>query len=293
MVRKRVAMVCLGFIAVVYLSGIFAPWVAPFGYNEQDLDRALEAPSIAHPLGTDRVGRDQLSRIIWGARTAVIVSVLAVTFGAAIGIPVGLAAGYYGRRVDTVISRVADIFFAFPGLLLVIVLAGTIRPPLVELARSIEDDTGFKGLVASGAIDYVIIFGALALVGWPGMMRLVRGQILVLRQADFVEAALAIGATGRRIMFRHLLPNAGPILIVSLTAAFGAAVTSEVVLSFLGLGIQPPNPSWGRMIFENLGLIRTPQWYLLMGPALVVTLIFIAFSLFGDALNDVLNPRSR
>ena len=164
-------MVCLGFIAVVYLSGIFAPWVAPFGYNEQDLDRALEVPSIAHPLGTDRLGRDQLSRIIWGARTAVIVSVLAVTFGAAIGIPVGLAAGYYGRRVDTVISRVADIFFAFPGLLLVIVLAGTIRPPLVELARSIEDDTGFKGLVASGAIDYVIIFGALALVGWPGMLR--------------------------------------------------------------------------------------------------------------------------
>lgn len=291
--RKRVAVVCLAFILLVYLAGLFAPLVAPYGFNEQNLDKALQPPSLEHPFGTDRLGRDQLSRVIWGARTALMVSVLAVSFGTVLGVSAGLAAGYFRGWVDTALMRVSDILFAFPAILLVIIFAGTLREPVAEWVRTLEDQTGWEGILASGAVDYFLVFTALALVGWAGLARIVRSQVLTLREREYVDASLSIGASGYHVMRKHIFPNVRPIILVLVTTSLGVAVTSEVTLSWLGLGIQPPNPSWGRMIFENNALLRTPQWFLLVFPVTLVGLVFLAFSLLGDGLNDALNPRSR
>jgi len=285
--------ICLVYLLVVYLSGLFAPWVAPYDYRYQDLDAAWQGPSLSHPLGTDRLGRDIFSRIIWGARTAAIVSLAAVATGSLfLGLVLGSLAGYLGRWVDTLIMRLGDIFLAFPGLLLVIFIAATVKPRVVELARAAEDALGLRGLVASGVVDYFVVFGALSLFGWVGMARLIRGQVLSLRESQFVEAAWALGASTGRIIFRHLLPNAlGPV-IVMVSMAMGSAVTSEVVLSWLGVGIQPPNPSWGTMLWENQGMLRAHP-HLLLVPAAVVASVIFAFNLLGDGLNDALNPRAR
>ncbi len=291
--RKRAAVISLAFILFVYLTGLLAPVVAPYGFNDQNLDRALQPPSLEHPFGTDRLGRDQLSRVMWGARTALVVSVLAVSFGTVLGVCAGLAAGYFRGWVDTALMRVSDILFAFPAILLVIIFAGTLREPVAAWVRNLEDQTGWQGILASGVVDYFLVFTALALVGWAGLARIIRSQVLTLREREYVDASRAIGAGGIHVMRKHIFPNVRPIILVLVTTGLGVAVTSEVTLSWLGLGIQPPNPSWGRMIFENNALLRTPQWYLLVFPVTVVGLVFLAFSLLGDALNDVLNPRAR
>ncbi len=291
--RKRAAVVCLFFLLVVYLSGLLAPWVAPYDFRAQDLDSASQGPSLSHPLGTDRLGRDVFSRMIWGARTAAIVSIAAVATGSLVlGLVLGSMAGYFGKWVDTIIMRIGDIFLAFPGLLLVIFIAATLKPRAVALAVAMEDRLGVQGIVASGVVDYFVVFGALALFGWVGMARLVRGIMLSLKESQFVEAARALGANPWRIIFRHMLPNAMGPIIVTISMAMGGTVTSEVVLSWLGIGIQPPNPSWGTMLWENQGMLRSNPHLLLVPAALVAAVIF-AFNILGDGLNDALNPRSR
>ncbi|MBI4302148.1 MAG: ABC transporter permease [Chloroflexi bacterium] len=293
--RKRVAMLSLAFLVIVYLGGAFAPWLAPHGYNEQNLEVVFHSPSWRYPLGTDRLGRDMLSRLIWGARTAAIVSIAAVATGSLfLGIFLGSVAGYMGRWVDTIIMRVGDIFLAFPSLLLVIIIAATVKPRVTEFLTRVETRAGISGLVESGAVDYLVVFGTLALVGWVGMARLVRGQILSIKERPFVEAAQALGASSWRILFVHILPSAISPVIVTISMAMGSAVTSEVVLSWLGIGIQPPNPSWGRMIFENGGVVTLRiHPHLLIEPVMVVALVIFAFNLLGDGLNDALNPRVR
>lgn len=291
--HKRAAVACLLFLLAVYLAGLLAPWVAPYDFRAQDLNNAGQGPSLGHPLGTDRLGRDIFSRIIWGARTAAIVSIAAVATGSLIlGLVLGSLAGYFGRWVDTLIMRIGDIFLAFPGLLLVIFIAATLKPRAVALAVAMEDSLGVKGIVASGVVDYFVVFGALALFGWVGMARLVRGQMLALKESQFVEAARALGAGPGRVIFRHMLPNAMGPIIVTISMAMGGTVTSEVVLSWLGIGIQPPNPSWGTMLFENQGMLRA-QPHLLLVPAAVVATVIFAFNILGDGLNDALNPRAR
>ncbi|MBI4496493.1 MAG: ABC transporter permease [Chloroflexi bacterium] len=295
LVRKRASMLALIIIATFYLMGIFAPWVAPYSYRAQNLDRTLEGPSAEHWLGTDRLGRDMLSRIIWGARTSVIVSVAAVLSGTIfLGVFLGALAGYAGRWVDAVIMRVGEIFLAFPGLLLIILFAATLRPRFVEAVKALEQSTGFTGLIESGAADYFVVFTGLAVFGWVGMARLVRGQLLALKEQEFVQAAIAAGATHTRIILAHLLPNTiSPILVV-VSMGLGGAIGSELVLSWLGIGVQPPTPSLGAMIFELGGqssLQRHP--HLLLGPISVVALVFFAFNLLGDGLNDALNPRTQ
>ena len=293
--RRRVAVGALVVIILFYGAGIFAPWVAPYSYTEKDLDQALLGPSLAHPLGTDRIGRDLLSRVIWGIRTSVIVSIAAVSTGSIVlGIVLGAAAGYLGKKVDTLVMRIGEVFLAFPGLLLVILIAATTKPRVVEWVSQVERATGFQGLVKSGMVDYFVVFGALALFGWVGMARLVRGQILYLREAQFVEAAVVLGASPGRIIFRHLLPNAMAPVIVSVSMAMGSAVGSEVMLSWLGVGIQPPSASLGAMILENgsISVLRTNP-NLLLSPVVVVGILIFAFNLLGDGLNDALNPRSR
>jgi ABC-type dipeptide/oligopeptide/nickel transport system permease subunit len=282
----------LVFILLVYTAGLFAPWVAPYDYRTQNLDQARQPPSWAHLLGTDELGRDILSRLIWGARTAAVVSVLAVSLSTIYGVILGALAGYLGGWVDALIMRIGDILFAFPGMLFVIFIAATVKPGFVAFVEQHEAAFGLQGLARSGYLDYVVVFGALSFVGWPGMARLVRGQVLSLKNREFVVAAQALGASTWQVVWRHLLPNALPPVLVAVSMGLGHAVTAEVVLSWLGIGVQPPNPSWGTMIWEN-----RMQWrinpHLLLMPAATVGLVNLSFQFIGDALNDALNPRGR
>ncbi|MBI4336540.1 MAG: ABC transporter permease [Chloroflexi bacterium] len=293
--HKKVAVACLALVVALYLAGVLAPLLAPYGYNQTDLLHPLEGPSGAHWLGTDRLGRDLLSRLLWGLQTTVIITAAATLTGSlALGILLGLASGYLGRRVDSAIMRVGELFLAFPDILLVILLAATLKPRAVELVRSFEDSLGFRGIVQSGAVDYLVVFGALAAFSWVGMARLVRGQVLALKEQTFVEAARANGASTWRVLRVHLLPNALSPVLVSVSAGMGAVAGSEVVLSWLGIGIQPPRPSLGLMILDNgnLSALRATP-HLLLAPVAAVALLIFAWNLLGDALNDVLNPRAR
>jgi ABC-type dipeptide/oligopeptide/nickel transport system permease subunit len=298
--RRRLALVSLIVITFIYLLGIFAPVIQTHDYQETNLRRTQQGPSTENWLGTDRAGRDLYTRVVWGIQTTVIITVTTFVTGSLfLGVSVGLVAGYFRGWIDAVIMRVGEVVSAFPDILLIILLAATLRPRIVELARDIEDSTGITGLVSSGIVDYVVIGVALLPLSWFGMMRLVRGQVLVLREAEYVEAARAMGTSTPRILFRHILPNVVSPIIVSVSFGIGAIALSEVVLSFFGLGVQPPRPSLGVMIGEvtarggaSVSVLRDHPEQLL-APIIVVWLLIFCWNIVGDALNDVLNPRAR
>ncbi|MBI4186785.1 MAG: ABC transporter permease [Chloroflexi bacterium] len=293
--RNKKGMVCLAIILLLYGAGIFAPLVAPYGYDQQNLGQALKAPGWEHPFGTDRLGRDVFSRVIFGIRTTVIVTVAAMAAGGLVlGIAMGLISGYFGRFIDSVIMRVGEVFLAFPDILLVILIAATLKPRVTEWVRGLEGTVGIEGIVRSGFVDYMVVFGALAIVSWVGMARVVRGQVLSLKESQYVMAARALGASHWRIIFRHIFPNILPPIIVLVSVGMGSIAGSEVILSWLGLGVQPPVPSLGVMIWDNgdISILRTTP-YLLLFPVGTVAIIIFAFNLLGDALNDALNPKIR
>jgi ABC-type dipeptide/oligopeptide/nickel transport system permease subunit len=283
--RNRPAVVGLIIAALMYTTALFAPWLAPYGYDEQNLDAVEQPPSWAYLLGTDEVGRDLLSRIIWGTRSAAFVSITVTLVNLALGVPLGTLAGYFHGWVDTLIMRLADILFAFPGLLFVFFIAATIKPSIVAWVKA----GGLTALAKSGYVDYLVVVVALGLVGWPGLARLVRGQILSLKEQEFIVGARAIGASTWRIMLRHLLPNALPPLIVAISMSIGGIILSESTLSLLGIGLQPPNPSWGAMIYSNYRYWRTRP-HLVIVPGLVLAAVVFAFNFLGDGLNEALNP---
>jgi ABC-type dipeptide/oligopeptide/nickel transport system permease subunit len=283
--RNRPAVAGLIIAALLYITALFAPWLAPYGYDEQNLDAVEQPPSWAYPLGTDEVGRDLMSRIIWGTRSAAFVSITVTLVNLAMGVPLGTLAGYLGGWVDTLIMRLADVLFAFPGLLFVFFIAATIKPSIVAWVKTV----GLIGLARSGYVDYLVVIAALGLVGWPGLARLVRGQILSLKEQEFIVGAQAIGASTWRIMLRHLLPNALPPLIVAISMGIGGIILSEATLSLLGIGLQPPNPSWGAMIYSNYRYWRTRP-HLVIVPGLVLGAVVFAFNFLGDGLNEALNP---
>jgi peptide/nickel transport system permease protein len=286
--RNRPAMVGLVIIGLMYFTAVFAPQIAPYQYDKIDLENVRAAPSLEHLLGTDELGRDVFSRIVWAARSAAFVSVTVTGFGLILGIFFGVLSGYLGGWVDTLIMRLSDVLFAFPGLLFVFFIAATIKPGLEAWVKSI----GLHELARSGYLDYLVVIIALGLVGWPGMARLIRGQLLSLKKRDYVLAAHAIGVPTWRIMWRHLLPNAMPPLIVAVSGGIGGIILSEATLSFLGIGLQPPNPSWGAMLYEYYGYWRQPGlWPLLFIPAAVLVTIVLAFNFLGDGLNEALNPQ--
>lgn len=298
--RRRLALVSLIVITFIYLLGIFAPVIQTHDYQETNLRRTQQGPSTENWLGTDRAGRDLYTRVVWGIQTTVIITVTTFVTGSLfLGVSVGLAAGYFRGWIDAVIMRVGEVVSAFPDILLIILLAATLRPHIVELARNIEDSTGISGLVSSGIVDYVVIGVALLPLSWFGMMRLVRGQVLVLRDSEYVQAARAMGTSTPRILFRHILPNVVSPIIVSVSFGIGSIALSEVVLSFFGLGVQPPRPSLGVMIGEvtarggaSVSVLRDHPEQLL-APIIVVWLLIFCWNIVGDALNDVLNPRAR
>ena len=292
--RKKLAMACLTIIVLLYGSGILAPLVAPYGYNEQNLAIVKQGPSLLHPLGTDRLGRDMLSRVMYSLRTTVIITITSLVTGALlVGVTMGLIAGYFGRLADSIIMRVGEVTSSFPDIFLVLIIVATVKPRILQWVRGFEDATGIDWIVRLGIVDYTVISLALAAFSWFGMARLVRGQVLQARENQYIEAARALGSSTRRILGRHLLPNVISPVIVSVSAGLGAVAGAEVVLSWLGIGIQPPTPSLGVMIFENgnISVLRSDP-HLTLVPSSVLVLLLFTFSLLGDGLNDAFNPRA-
>ncbi len=291
--RKKLAMIGLVVIIIIYTLGIGAVWLAPYGFTDQDLIRGLEGPSSDHWLGTDRLGRDMLSRAMFSARTTVIITALViVTGGLIIGPTLGLLAGYRGGRTDGVIGRVGDVFISLPGLPMLILINASLSPRVVDLTKWLEEHTLLTGLVENGVPSYFTVFGALSLFFWVGSMRIIRAQVLQLRERDFVTASVAMGASTRHIIVRHLLPNVSFLLILGASTALGSVAGSELLLTWFGVGVQPPVPSFGVMIFEA-GSIRTfsEHPHLLIVPSMFVVALLYAFALFGDALNDAVRGR--
>ncbi len=288
--RNRLAVVGLVIVAIWVFVGLTAPWISPYSYRDNDLSASQQMPSVQHWLGTDRLGRDQLSRLIWSARTALIIAPLTVLFSFSLGLFFGLIAGYMGGVIETVLMRLADVLLALPTFLFALLLAVTVRP---GLTGAMEAAPMLKDFVRSGYAEYLIVILALSLVGWAGLSRLVRAQVLTARNSQYVEAARAAGAGTGRILWRHVLPNISAPIIVLMSMSMGGAIVAEVGLSFLGVGIQPPLPSWGVMLNEGYqnGLWRTPiAPFVVWTPGVIVSLLIFAFAFIGDGLNDALNP---
>jgi ABC-type dipeptide/oligopeptide/nickel transport system permease subunit len=267
LLRDRWARLGLAIVAGLALVALLAPWLAPGDPFRGNLATSLEAPSRAFLLGSDAQGRDVLSRVLYGARLSLAVGLISQGIALALGVTLGLVAGYYGRWVDGLIMRVADVTLAFPSLLLLIAIAAAVRPSLP------------------------VVFVVIGVVGWAGMARLVRGQALVVRGLEYVQAARALGASDLRILARHLLPNVVAPVIVAGTLGIGGAIMAEAALSFIGLGAQPPTPSWGAMVAEGRDLLRVAPWVALV-PGLAIGLAVLGLNLLGDGLRDALDVRA-
>jgi ABC-type dipeptide/oligopeptide/nickel transport system permease subunit len=297
--RKKIAVAAMIFITIFYCTGTTAPLLTNVGIiqspTRQNLEESMQGPSASHPFGTDRLGRDQLSRVIWAAQTTVIVTFATLlTGGLILAVSLGLLSGYVGGWVDSLIMRVGDVFASLPGILMLILINATMKDRVRSLTADVEDFTGIEGIARSGAPDYFLIFGALSLFGWVGGARLIRSQILALRETEFILAARSLGASTPRIIFRHLLPNVSNIIIVSLSLGLAGIAGSEIALTWFGVGIQPPRPSFGAMLYDA-GSVRTlnAHPHMLLFPGGIVAGLFFAFNLLGDALTDVFTPRAR
>ena len=290
MIRNRLSLAGLVVFFGVFFLAIFGPAIAPYPYMEQNLERIAEPPSLDYWFGTDDLGRDMFSRILWGARTAGIVALISTCFGLLLGILLGALAAYLGGWVDWLISRLIDMTMSIPQLLFASLMAATFRRPVAVWVESMYELTSLGFFRTPAYVDLIVVFGALAIIQWPGYARLIRGQILSLREAEYVQAARSIGTTQRSILVRHLIPNAlGPV-IVAVTFGFAGAIIAESGLSFLGVGIQPPQASWGAMINDNSLSWRYRPWLVAI-PGLTVAVVSLGINFLGDGLNDALNPK--
>jgi ABC-type dipeptide/oligopeptide/nickel transport system permease subunit len=251
---------------VLVLTALMGPFLMSYDPLAVDLDHSRQPPSWAHLLGTDNIGRDILSRVVAGARISLGVGIAASLFSLGIGTFFGLIAGYFGGRTDLALSQAFDIFLAFPSLILAIGISAIMPPGL------------FSAMLA------------ITLVSWAGFARLVRGMTLSLKEQTYIEASRAIGATTGRILFRHILPNALPLLLVAGSLRVGGFILLEAALSFLGLGVQPPTPTWGSMISLNRSFINSAPWMVIF-PGLAISVTVISFNILGDFLRDKLDPR--
>ena len=265
--RRPAAVASLVVVLGVILAAAFARWVAPYSPDATDFDALLASPSREHLLGTDDLGRDTLSRIIWGARASIQAGFFATVLAMVIAVPIGVIAGYYRGKVDTVIARVTDVLLAFPFLILAVGLAAIFGPSLLNATL------------------------ALGIAAVPPLIRIARGEALELREEDYVRAAVANGANDAVILGRHILPNMTSTLLVQATLIIPAAIIGEAVLSFLGLGVQPPTPSWGVMLnAAQPWLSEAPS--LAVYPGLAIVIVALAFNLLGDGLRDVFDPKT-
>jgi ABC-type dipeptide/oligopeptide/nickel transport system permease subunit len=248
-------------------AAVLAPEIARYDPTRIDLIHVLVPPSWMHWLGTDIEGRDVWARLVYGARISLAVGVISQSIALSLGVTLGMVAGFYGRWIDECVMRIADVTLAFPTLLLLIAMTAALQPSMG------------------------VVFVTIGVVGWAGMARLVRGQVLVVRQLEYVQAARSLGVSDPRIMFRHIIPNVIAPVIVAATLGIAGAIMTEAALSFLGLGVQPPTASWGNMIAEgrDLDQLRNAPWTS-FAPGLAIGAAVLAFNLLGDALRDVLDP---
>lgn len=271
---NRLAMAGLAIVLLTAAVAAFAPLIDRYPPSRQDATASFEGPSARHWLGTDQLGRDQYSRLIHGARISLTVGILTQTVAVSLGLAVGLAAGLGFRTLDNLLMRFTDTVYAFPDLLFVILLVSVFR----------------ETVAGSASRTLVVMFVAIGLVTWPNIARLVRGQILSLREGEFVRAAEVLGASRLRVALVHLLPNVlGPVIVIA-TFGIPAAIFAEAALAFIGLGLPPPTPSWGRLVADGYDAI-TNHPNLVLAPGLGIAALMMAFTFLGDGLRDALDPR--
>jgi oligopeptide transport system permease protein len=284
--RNRLALASGIFIIGLALAAIIVPEIYPTTYAEQDYDAVTQPPSWDHPMGTDQLGRDIFIRLIFGARISLTVGIVVQTVILAIGVPAGLLAGYFGGKTDTVIMRTVDVLYALPSLLFVIIIMTYLRGTFGSDPGGIWHGIAWFDSKTGGLIGVYI---GLGLIGWLTVARIVRANTMSLKEREFAEAARGLGASRTRIMFRHLLPNTVAAIVVAATLGIPAAILSEAGISFLGLGVLPPMPSWGLMISEAIPNMRAHS-YMLIFPAMALSLTVLAFNFLGDGLRDALDP---
>ncbi len=293
-VRKKLAMIAITYLALFYLCGLFAPLIAPQDPYEQRLsvEARRQGPSSEHLLGTDTLGRDMLSRVIYATRTTMLFTIaVTLTGGLFLGLGLGLLAGYRGGWIDTLIMRTGEVLSGLPTLFLLLAITAAFRTRIDDASYWLKQHTWLGG-DAKTLLQFAIIIGATVPFAWIGSSRIVRSQALSIREADYVVAAELTGASSWRVITRHILPGVVPLFMVGLTGSMASIAGAEVALSFIGLGISPPTPSFGNMIADGAG-VRTFQAnpHLLLSAALPVVLFFFAWNLLGDALVDLLDPR--
>jgi oligopeptide transport system permease protein len=266
--RNKLAVTGALIILIIAIGAIIVPYVSPYPYDKQNMLAVMQGPSWHHWLGTDILGRDLFTRLVYGARTSLAVGLFTQFVILAIGIPVGAIAGSAGGKADNILMRLVDVMYGFPDILFIILLRA----------------------ILGGSI--YMLFLAIGLVGWVGIARLIRGQILSLKGRDFLTAARAFGGTGRYIALRHLIPNSlGPIIVL-VTFSIPRVIFMEAALSYIGIGVQPPTPSWGAMIRDGYDLIFSAP-YVILFPAIAIAILMLSFTFLGDGLRDALDPRLR
>jgi len=268
LIRNKLAVAGGITVIALCLVAIFAPVLAPYPYTKANFGKIYEFPSREFPLGTDQLGRDVLSRMIYGARVSMLVGLGAQVIVVLIGVPIGLISGYMGGRVDLVLTRFVDVMYAFPQLLFVILVMSMLGAGLVN------------------------IFIAIGFTGWVGIARQTRAQVLSIKETEFVEGARALGAGFFRQITRHILPSALTPIVVSVTFGIPVAIFTEAALSFIGVGINPPTPSWGQMVGENQQFLRS-YWYLCVFPSIAIAVTMLSFTFFGDGVRDALDPKMK
>jgi peptide/nickel transport system permease protein len=266
--RKKYAQVGLAVILLMFLVAVFANFIAPYDPEAINLspESRLQPPTLKHLLGTDDLGRDVFSRMVYGARISLSVGLVAVLLSLVIGVTVGAIAGYFGGWVDTLIMRLVEIVMCFPRIFLILMLIAFLGP------------------------NILIVMAVIGFTGWTGLARLVRAEFLSLKERDYVQAARALGAGNRRIIFKHILPNALSPVYVSAVLGVGGAILIESSLSFLGLGVQIPTPSWGNILTSGMNYIES-AWWLMLFPGLAILVTVLSYNIVGEALRDLLDPR--
>ncbi len=266
LLRNRLAVVGGTVVIGLILLAVLADAIAPYSYTKTNFGRLNEAPSRDYPFGTDQLGRDMLSRMIYGARISMIVGLGAQVIVVLLGVPIGALSGYLGGRTDLVLMRLVDVMYAFPNLLFVILV---------------------MSMLGAGLMN---IFIAIGLTGWVGIARQTRAQVLALKEKEFVEGARALGGGFGRVLVRHVLPNALTPIIVAVTFGIPQAIFTEAALSFIGVGINPPTPSWGQMVGEGQQYLRT-YWHLCVFPSIAIAVTMLSFTFLGDGVRDALDPK--
>ena len=264
--KNRLAMAGLVVVITLALVAIFAEALAPYPYTKTNFGRITEGPTRDYPFGTDQIGRDLLSRMIYGARVSMLVGLGAQFIVVMLGVPIGALSGYLGGRTDLVLTRLIDVMYAFPRLLFVILV---------------------MSMLGAGLMN---IFIAIGLTGWVGIARQTRAQVLAIKEKEFVDGARALGAGFGRVLVRHVLPNALTPIVVAVTFGIPEAIFTEAALSFIGVGINPPTPSWGQMVGEGQQYLRS-YWHLCVFPSIAIAVTMLAFTFFGDGVRDALDPK--